>query len=122
MPKGRKRRSDSRYDVFEAGDRIPRPDYKMFEEVCSEAAQELGLSKDEVLFLFKRYVDVSLGLMFPEKSPRSLLDDALLRPRRIMRIPGIVTAEVTEKSLRRWRKIDALIRAKRNKDNNDKTE
>lgn len=127
MPKGRKRRADSRYDVFDPGDKISLPDYKMFEEVCREAAQELGMNKDKLLSLYKHYVDVSLELMFPEGEPRTLPDELLLHPRRMIRIPGIVTAEVTEKSLKRWRKIEAIIKSKKEhciniQNNNDKTE
>lgn len=127
MPKGTKRRTNERYEVFDAGDKIPLPDYSVFSSVCKEAAAELGMDKDELIRLYKRYVDVSLELMFPEGNPRNLPDEALLSPRRIIRIPGIVTAEVTERSLHRWRKIEEAIRNKRERlnnmqDNNTKTE
>ena len=113
MPKGSKRRSLDRYELFEGGERIPLPDYAMFRKACEEAGQELGINGGEVERVYRKFIRYSLDLLLPEKNPRSLPDEALLTPRRIMKVPGIASCEITKRSLWHWHKIEYAIRRKR---------
>lgn len=88
---------------------IPAPDYAMFDLVCSEAAQILGLSAKEVRSIYIEFIDRSLKTALPESNPGSLSDEELLNPRRIIQIPGVASLEVTENSLRHWRRIQKAI-------------
>ena len=88
---------------------IPAPDYAMFDLVCSEAAQVLGLSTKEVRSIYVEFIDCSLKSVLPEQDPGSLSDEALLNPRRLIQIPGIASLEITENSLRHWRRIQKAI-------------
>lgn len=110
--KGRKRRSSDRYDAFEGGEHIPAPDYAMFRIACRMAANELDMKPSDVYRLYKDYVNCSIALMFPERSPKALSDKELLNPRRRIQLPHVATAEVTEKSLYRWRVIEQRIKNK----------
>lgn len=116
--KGRKRRSSDRYSAFEGGEHIPVPDYAMFRKACEMAAKELGLPFLTVCKLYRDYVSTSIGLMLPEDNPGALSDEELLHPRRRIQIPHVATAEITEKSLYRWRAIQQRIKDKKeqNKD------
>lgn len=113
MPKGSKRRSSERYSIFEGGEHIPRPDMAMFKQVCKEAAAELDMNWEDVYKLYRRYVEYSLRMAFPEDNPKELPDSELLTPRRIINIKGICSAEVTNKSLWSWRQIEQKIKNKR---------
>lgn len=89
--------------------KIPAPDYAMFDLVCSESAQMLGLSTKEVHDIYVNFVEYSLKMALPEDNPGSLSDTELLNPRRRIQIPGIASLEVTDKSLRHWRRIQKAI-------------
>lgn len=112
--KGQKRRSSDKYWAFEGGERIPAPDYAMFRKACEDAARELGIETDVVYRLYKDYITCSIMLMFPEPSPKALSDNELLNPRRRIQIPRVATAEVTNKSLYSWRRIEQRIKDKHN--------
>jgi hypothetical protein len=88
---------------------IPAPDYAMFDVVCSEAAQVLGLNAKEVRDIYVKFIDCSLKSALPEQNPGSLSDNQLLYPRRIIQIPGVASLEITENSLRHWRRIQKAI-------------
>ena len=117
MPKGRKRRTE-KYSVFEGGERIPTPDYAVFNSICSDVAYPLGLSAKDVRDLYVEFIDHSVGAALPEDRPRDLTDEQLLNPRRIIRIPKVASLEVTRKSLAHWRRVRERITAKKNTDIN----
>ena len=108
MPRKRSRKQGEREQLLGPA-RIPAPDYAMFDLVCSESAQLLGLSAKEVRNIYVNFVEYSLKRALPEGSPGSLSDTELLNPRRRIQIPGIASLEVTENSLRHWRRIQKAI-------------
>ena len=107
MPK-RSRKKGEREQLL-GNSHIPAPDYAMFDLVCREAAQVLGLSAKEVRDIYIEFIDCSLKSALPEPNPGSLSDEELLHPRRIIQIPGVASLEVTENSLRHWRRIQKAI-------------
>lgn len=113
MPKGAKRRTSDRWEAFEGGEHTPAPDYAMFNLVCKDVATELGLNQKLVSTVYKQFLHYSLKEVFPESEPRSLSDEELLNPRRIMSVPGIASLEVTKKSLLHWQHINDAIQAKK---------
>lgn len=88
---------------------IPAPDYAMFDVVCREAAQVLGLSAKEVRDIYVEFIDCSLRSALPEANPGSLSDEELLHPRRLIQIPHVASLEITENSLRHWRRVQKAI-------------
>lgn len=120
MPKGRRRRKKDKYSLFDDGGRIPLPDYAIFNAVCSEVGAEIGLSPKEVRRIYVEFVEQSLLLALPEPNPGSLPNDALLNPRRIIRIPGVASLEITDKSLRHFRKVQSMIEYSKKMKNNNK--
>lgn len=109
MEKETRKRASDEYGIFEVGDRIPLPDYAMFNEACKEAALELGMKPKDVIRIYKNFIACSLNMLFPEDNPRSLSDEELLHPRRILHVPKVASLEVTEKSLWHWRKVQEAI-------------
>lgn len=105
----RKSRKTSEREQTLGNAHIPAADYAMFGLVCSESAQLLGLSAKEVRDTYVNFIEYSLKKVLPEKNPGSLSDEELLYPRRIIQIPGIASLEVTENSLRHWRRIQRAI-------------
>lgn len=109
----RRRRQSDRYEILDR-DHAPVPDYSMFQAACDDAGKELGLDGRMVSSVYKRFINHSLTLMFPDGDPKYMTDEELLSKRRILRIPFIGAMEVTAKALRHWRKAEAMIKNKQN--------
>lgn len=112
MPK-RSRKKGEREQLL-GNTRIPAPDYAMFDLVCRDTAQLLGLSQKEVRNIYVEFIDCSLKLTLPEANPGTLTDEELLHPKRRIQIPGVASLEVTENSLRHWRRIQKAIEYNKN--------
>jgi hypothetical protein len=108
MPRKKSRKQGEREQLL-GSERIPAPDYAMFDLVCSESAQVLGMSAKEVRSIYVNFIEHSLKMELPEDNPGSLSDTELLNPRRRIQIPGIASLEVTGNSLRHWRRIQKAI-------------
>ena len=112
MPK-RSRKKGEREQLL-GNTSIPAPDYAMFDLVCRDTAQLLGLSQKEVRNIYVEFIDCSLKLALPEANPGTLNDKELLHPKRRIQIPDVASLEITENSLRHWRRIQKAIEYNKN--------
>ena len=106
-----------RAEALDAGEHLSVPDYAMFRQACDEAGKELGLPGSTVSSIYRRFLNHSLTLMFPDGDPRQMTDEKLLSRRRILRVPFIASMEVTAKALRHWRNAEAAVNRKKSLDN-----
>lgn len=118
MQKRSRKRGERRYLL--GNEHIPLPDYAMFKLVCRDAAQLLGIPANEVRRVYVEFIECSVKMALPESNPGELSDEELLVPRRRIQIPGVASLEVTEKSIRHWRRIQKAIL--HNKTNNNYVE